>query len=53
FVLFTGLSSDTREYSPDSPHELYEIHFAFASIQPFSGVLFQDQLIDHHMEFSR
>uniref|UniRef100_A0A8D0L2M4 Dynein axonemal heavy chain 11 n=1 Tax=Sphenodon punctatus TaxID=8508 RepID=A0A8D0L2M4_SPHPU len=38
---------------PDSPRELYEIYFAFASVWAFGGALFQDQLIDYRMEFSR
>uniref|UniRef100_A0A8D2LWB2 AAA+ ATPase domain-containing protein n=1 Tax=Varanus komodoensis TaxID=61221 RepID=A0A8D2LWB2_VARKO len=37
----------------DSPRELYEIYFAFASVWAFGGALFQDQLIDYRMEFSR
>ncbi|XP_069077648.1 dynein axonemal heavy chain 11-like [Pleurodeles waltl] len=38
---------------PDSPRELYEIYFVFASVWSFGGALFQDQLIDYRMEFSR
>ncbi|XP_033023836.1 dynein heavy chain 11, axonemal-like [Lacerta agilis] len=38
---------------PDSPRELYEVYFAFASVWAFGGALFQDQLIDYRMEFSR
>ncbi|XP_042314347.1 dynein axonemal heavy chain 11-like [Sceloporus undulatus] len=38
---------------PDSPRELYEIYFAFACVWAFGGALFQDQLIDYRMEFSR
>ncbi|XP_029461663.1 dynein heavy chain 11, axonemal-like isoform X2 [Rhinatrema bivittatum] len=38
---------------PDSPRELYETYFVFASIWSFGGVLYQDQLIDYRMEFSR
>ncbi|XP_071977799.1 dynein axonemal heavy chain 11-like isoform X1 [Engystomops pustulosus] len=38
---------------PDSPRELYEIYFVFACVWSFGGALFQDQLIDYCLEFSR
>ncbi|KAM3917468.1 dynein axonemal heavy chain 11-like [Leptodactylus fuscus] len=38
---------------PDSPRELYEIYFVFACVWSFGGALFQDQLIDYRVEFSR
>ncbi|XP_063285477.1 dynein axonemal heavy chain 11-like [Pelobates fuscus] len=38
---------------PDSPRELYEVYFVFACVWSFGGALFQDQLIDYRLEFSR
>ncbi|XP_072570592.1 dynein axonemal heavy chain 11 isoform X2 [Paramormyrops kingsleyae] len=38
---------------PDSPRELYEIHFVFACVWAFGGALFQDHLIDYRAVFSR
>ncbi|MGH0152203.1 UNVERIFIED_CONTAM: hypothetical protein FKN15_022155 [Acipenser sinensis] len=38
---------------PDSPRELYETYFVFACVWAFGGALFQDQLIDYRLEFSR
>uniref|UniRef100_H3ASB2 Dynein, axonemal, heavy polypeptide 9 like n=1 Tax=Latimeria chalumnae TaxID=7897 RepID=H3ASB2_LATCH len=38
---------------PDSPRELYEIYFVFACVWAFGGALFQDQLVDYRMEFSK
>ncbi|KAE8580906.1 hypothetical protein XENTR_v10024588 [Xenopus tropicalis] len=38
---------------PDSPRELYEIYFVFACVWSFGGALFQDQLIDYRLEFSK
>ncbi|KAM8934084.1 dynein axonemal heavy chain 11-like [Pelodytes ibericus] len=38
---------------PDSPRELYELYFVFACVWSFGGALFQDQLIDYRLEFSR
>ncbi|XP_078510049.1 dynein axonemal heavy chain 17 isoform X2 [Lissotriton helveticus] len=38
---------------PDSPKELYELYFVFASLWAFGGAMFQDQLIDYRLEFSR
>uniref|UniRef100_A0A8C5QH48 AAA+ ATPase domain-containing protein n=1 Tax=Leptobrachium leishanense TaxID=445787 RepID=A0A8C5QH48_9ANUR len=45
------LTSDSTP--PDSPRELYEIYFVFACVWSFGGALFQDQLIDYRLEFSR
>ncbi|XP_023680034.2 dynein axonemal heavy chain 11 isoform X2 [Paramormyrops kingsleyae] len=38
---------------PDSPRELYEVYFTFASIWAFGGALCQDQLHDYRAEFSQ
>ncbi|XP_072275197.1 dynein axonemal heavy chain 11-like [Pyxicephalus adspersus] len=38
---------------PDSPRELYETYFVFACVWSFGGALFQDQLLDYRLEFSR
>ena len=38
---------------PDSPKELYELYFVFACVWAFGGCLFQDQLVDHRLEFSK
>ncbi|XP_048222854.1 dynein axonemal heavy chain 17 [Perognathus longimembris pacificus] len=38
---------------PDSPKELYELYFVFACFWSFGGAMFQDQLIDYRLEFSR
>ncbi|NXU59271.1 DYH17 protein, partial [Turnix velox] len=38
---------------PDSPRELYELYFIFACIWAFGGALFQDQLVDYRLEFSK
>ncbi|XP_056673432.1 dynein axonemal heavy chain 9 isoform X2 [Monodelphis domestica] len=44
----------TKENSPpDSPKELHELYFVFASIWAFGGVLIQDQLVDYRAEFSK
>ncbi|XP_068180103.1 dynein axonemal heavy chain 11 [Antennarius striatus] len=37
----------------DSPRELYETYFTFASIWAFGGALHQDQLYDYRQEFSQ
>nr|VZI28891.1 unnamed protein product [Spirometra erinaceieuropaei] len=37
----------------DSPKELYELYFVFCAVWAFGGSLFQDQLVDHRMEFSK
>ncbi|XP_066093696.1 dynein axonemal heavy chain 17 isoform X2 [Saccopteryx bilineata] len=38
---------------PDSPKELYELYFVFACFWAFGGAMFQDQLIDYRVEFSK
>ncbi|KYO41015.1 hypothetical protein Y1Q_0014129 [Alligator mississippiensis] len=38
---------------PDSPKELYELYFVFACFWSFGGAMFQDQLVDYRVEFSR
>ncbi|XP_041078235.1 dynein heavy chain 9, axonemal-like [Polyodon spathula] len=38
---------------PDSPKELYELYFVFAAIWAFGGAMFQDQLVDYRVEFSK
>ncbi|KAG8432457.1 hypothetical protein GDO86_016919 [Hymenochirus boettgeri] len=44
----------TEDNTPaDSPRELYEFYFVFACVWSFGGALFQDQLIDYRLEFSR
>uniref|UniRef100_H2ZKB5 AAA+ ATPase domain-containing protein n=1 Tax=Ciona savignyi TaxID=51511 RepID=H2ZKB5_CIOSA len=44
----------TPENTPaDCPKELYELYFVFACIWAFGGAMFQDQLIDYRVEFSK
>nr|P39057.1 RecName: Full=Dynein beta chain, ciliary [Heliocidaris crassispina]BAA00827.1 dynein beta-heavy chain [Heliocidaris crassispina] len=44
----------TPENTPaDCPKELYELYFVFASIWAFGGSMFQDQLVDYRVEFSK
>ncbi|VDQ15413.1 unnamed protein product, partial [Trichobilharzia regenti] len=38
---------------PDCPKELYELYFVFCAVWAFGGSLFQDQLVDHRVEFSK
>ncbi|NXT54658.1 DYH17 protein, partial [Pluvianellus socialis] len=38
---------------PDSPRELYELYFVFACTWAFGGAVFQDQLVDYRVEFSK
>ncbi|KAM4663589.1 dynein axonemal heavy chain 17 [Discoglossus pictus] len=38
---------------PDSPKDLYELYFVFACLWSFGGAMFQDQLVDYRVEFSR
>ncbi|XP_062976517.1 dynein axonemal heavy chain 9 [Elgaria multicarinata webbii] len=38
---------------PDCPKELYELYFVFAAIWAFGGAMFQDQLVDYRVEFSK
>ena len=37
----------------DCPKELYEVYFVFACVWAFGSALFQDQLTDHRLEFSK
>ncbi|KGL72843.1 Dynein heavy chain 9, axonemal, partial [Tinamus guttatus] len=44
----------TEENTPlDCPKELYELYFVFAAIWAFGGSMFQDQLVDYRVEFSK
>ncbi|XP_066877773.1 dynein axonemal heavy chain 17 isoform X2 [Kogia breviceps] len=38
---------------PGSAKELYELYFVFACFWAFGGAMFQDQLVDYRVEFSR
>ncbi|XP_056152723.1 LOW QUALITY PROTEIN: dynein heavy chain 9, axonemal [Lampris incognitus] len=38
---------------PDCAKELYELYFVFAAIWAFGGAMFQDQLVDYRVEFSK
>uniref|UniRef100_A0A665X1X3 Dynein, axonemal, heavy chain 9 n=1 Tax=Echeneis naucrates TaxID=173247 RepID=A0A665X1X3_ECHNA len=38
---------------PDSAKELYELYFVFAAIWAFGGAMFQDQVVDYRVEFSK
>ncbi|NXY74435.1 DYH9 protein, partial [Glareola pratincola] len=38
---------------PDCPKELYELYFVFAAVWAFGGSMFQDQLLDYRVEFSK
>uniref|UniRef100_A0A096MH56 Dynein axonemal heavy chain 17 n=1 Tax=Poecilia formosa TaxID=48698 RepID=A0A096MH56_POEFO len=38
---------------PDSSKDIYELYFVFAAIWAFGGALFQDQLVDYRVEFSK
>ncbi|NXD84162.1 DYH17 protein, partial [Halcyon senegalensis] len=38
---------------PDSPRELYELYFIFSCTWAFGGAMFQDQLTDYRLEFSK
>ncbi len=38
---------------PDSPKDVYELFFVFAAISAFGGFLFQDQMVDYRVEFSK
>nr|XP_061808009.1 dynein axonemal heavy chain 9-like isoform X2 [Nerophis lumbriciformis] len=37
----------------DSAKELYELYFVFAAVWAFGGALFQDQMVDYRVEFSK
>lgn len=38
---------------PDCNKELYELYFVFAAVWAFGGAMFQDQLVDYRVEFSK
>jgi dynein heavy chain len=38
---------------PECPKELYELYFVFACVWAFGSALFQDQITDHRVEFSK
>ncbi|XP_062330264.1 dynein axonemal heavy chain 17-like [Osmerus eperlanus] len=38
---------------PDSHKEIYELYFVFACVWAFGGAMFQDQLMDYRVEFSK
>ncbi|XP_056325895.1 dynein heavy chain 9, axonemal [Danio aesculapii] len=38
---------------PDSHKDLYELYFVFAAVWAFGGTMFQDQLLDYRLEFSK
>ncbi|XP_077101765.1 dynein axonemal heavy chain 9 [Siphateles boraxobius] len=38
---------------PDSHKDLYELYFVFAAVWAFGGTMFQDQLVDYRLEFSK
>ncbi|KAM4623876.1 dynein axonemal heavy chain 9 isoform 1-T1 [Polymixia lowei] len=38
---------------PDCAKELYELFFVFAAVWAFGGAMFQDQLVDYRVEFSK
>ncbi|XP_024861684.2 dynein heavy chain 9, axonemal isoform X1 [Kryptolebias marmoratus] len=38
---------------PDCAKELHELYFVFAAVWAFGGALFQDQLVDYRVEFSK
>ncbi|ELW68256.1 Dynein heavy chain 17, axonemal [Tupaia chinensis] len=42
-----------RNAPPDSPKDLYELYFVFACFWAFGGAMFQDQLVDYRVEFSK
>ncbi|XP_075759566.1 dynein axonemal heavy chain 9 isoform X2 [Pelodiscus sinensis] len=44
----------TPEHTPpDCPKELYELYFVFAAVWALGGAMFQDQLVDYRVEFSK
>ncbi|XP_068610643.1 dynein axonemal heavy chain 9 [Brachionichthys hirsutus] len=44
----------TPENAPaDCANELYELYFVFAAVWAFGGAMFQDQLVDYRVEFSK
>ncbi|BFZ02963.1 hypothetical protein BsWGS_06002 [Bradybaena similaris] len=47
------VSLTTTNTPPDCPKELYELYFVFACVWAFGGAMFQDQLVDHRVEFTK
>uniref|UniRef100_A0A1I8JH23 DHC_N2 domain-containing protein n=1 Tax=Macrostomum lignano TaxID=282301 RepID=A0A1I8JH23_9PLAT len=44
----------TQDNCPqDCPKEWYEIYFVFCCVWAFGGSMFQDQLVDHRVEFTK
>lgn len=38
---------------PDCPKDLYELYFVFCCVWAFGGAMFQDQLVDYRVEFTK
>jgi dynein heavy chain len=38
---------------PDCPKEWYELYFVFAAVWAFGGSMYEDQLVDYRVEFSK
>lgn len=51
YLLESLLTADNTP--PDCPKEWYEYYFVFACIWAFGSALFQDQLVDYRVEFSK
>lgn len=43
----------TSNAPPDCPKEWHEVYFVFAAIWAFGSAMFQDQTVDHRVEFSK
>uniref|UniRef100_A0A8C4NIA1 Uncharacterized protein n=1 Tax=Eptatretus burgeri TaxID=7764 RepID=A0A8C4NIA1_EPTBU len=53
-ILYLNEVLMTPENLPtDSSKELHELYFVFAAVWAFGGALFQDQLVDYRVEFSK
>uniref|UniRef100_A0A8D2ZL57 Uncharacterized protein n=1 Tax=Scophthalmus maximus TaxID=52904 RepID=A0A8D2ZL57_SCOMX len=44
---------EQKNTPPDCAKELYELYFVFAAVWAFGGAMFQDQLVDYRVEFSK
>lgn len=51
--LLDSLLVPANNIKADSPKEVYELYFCFACIWAFGSAIFQDQAIDHRIEFSK
>jgi dynein heavy chain len=51
YLLETQLTPENTP--PDTSKEIYELFFVFCAIWAFGGFLFQDQLVDYRIEFSK